>query len=61
VVERTLDWLTAHRRLARDCEHDPEVYESMIRSAFIDPDDPPPHPKKPSHLPKRWQWPKSPE
>jgi transposase len=31
VVERTLAWLTAHRRLARDYERDPEVSEEMIR------------------------------
>jgi len=31
VVERTLAWLTAHRRLARDYERDPEVSEELIR------------------------------
>ena len=35
VVERTLAWLTAHRRLARDYERDPEVSEGMIRWAAI--------------------------
>jgi transposase len=35
VVERTLAWLTAHRRLARDYERDPAVSESMIRWAAI--------------------------
>jgi transposase len=35
VVERTLSWLTAHRRLARDYERDPEVSEHMIRWAAI--------------------------
>jgi transposase len=35
VVERTLAWLTAHRRLARDYERDPEVSEEMIRWAAI--------------------------
>jgi transposase len=31
VVERTLAWLTAHRRSARDYERDPAVSEEMIR------------------------------
>jgi transposase len=35
VVERTLAWLTAHRRLARDYERDPAVSEHMIRWAAI--------------------------
>ncbi|WP_344302316.1 transposase, partial [Paractinoplanes deccanensis] len=35
VVERTLAWLTAHRRLARDYERDPEVSEELIRWAAI--------------------------
>ncbi len=35
VVERTLAWLTANRRLARDYERDPEVSEEMIRWAAI--------------------------
>ena len=35
VVERSLAWLTAHRRLARDYERDPEVSEHMIRWAAI--------------------------
>jgi transposase len=35
VVERTLSWLTAHRRLARDYERDPDVSEHMIRWAAI--------------------------
>jgi hypothetical protein len=34
-VERTLAWLTAHRRLARDYERDPVVSEAMIRWAAI--------------------------
>jgi transposase len=34
-VERTLAWLTAHRRLARDDERDPAVSEAMIRWAAI--------------------------
>lgn len=35
VVERTLAWLTAHRRLARDYERDPATSEAMIRWAAI--------------------------
>ncbi|MEV4709430.1 IS5 family transposase [Actinoplanes sp. NPDC049316] len=35
VIERTLAWLTAHRRLARDYERDPSVSEEMIRWAAI--------------------------
>jgi transposase len=35
VVERTLAWLTAYRRLARDYERDPDVSEAMIRWAAI--------------------------
>jgi transposase len=34
-VERTLAWITAHRRLARDYERDPAVSEAMIRWAAI--------------------------
>ena len=35
VVERSLAWLTAHRRLARDYERDPAVSEAFIRWAAI--------------------------
>jgi len=35
VVERTLAWLTANRRLARDYERHPEVSEGIIRWAAI--------------------------
>lgn len=35
VVERTLAWLTAHRRLARDYERHPATSEAMIRWATI--------------------------
>ncbi|PZG15285.1 IS5 family transposase ISFal3B, partial [Spongiactinospora gelatinilytica] len=35
VVERTLAWLTACRRLARDYERDPAVSEALIRWAAI--------------------------
>jgi hypothetical protein len=34
-VERTLAWLTAHRRLARDHERHPATSEAMIRWAAI--------------------------
>ena len=34
-VERTLAWLTAHRRLARDYERAPAMSEAMIRWAAI--------------------------
>jgi transposase len=34
-VERTLAWITAHRRLARDYERDPNHSEAMIRWAAI--------------------------
>jgi transposase len=34
-VERTLAWLTSHRRLARDYERDAAVSEAMIRWAAI--------------------------
>jgi transposase len=35
VVERSLAWLTAHRRLARDYERDPAMSEAFIRWAAI--------------------------
>ena len=35
VVERSLAWLTAHRRLARDYERDPAISEAFIRWAAI--------------------------
>jgi len=35
VVERTLAWLTAHRRLARDYERHPEISKAIIRWAAI--------------------------
>jgi len=35
VVERSLAWLTAHRRLVRDYERDPAVSEAFIRWAAI--------------------------
>lgn len=34
-VERTLAWLTAHRRLARHYERDPAMSEAMIRWGAI--------------------------
>jgi transposase len=41
VVERTLAWRTAHRRLARDYERHPEVSEAVIRWAAINDRAPP--------------------
>lgn len=35
VVERTLAWITAHRRLARDYERDPETAVAFIHWAMI--------------------------
>jgi len=35
VVERTLSWLTAHRRLARDYECLPEHSEAWVKWAMI--------------------------
>ncbi len=35
VVERTLSWLTAHRRLARDYERLPEHSEAWVKWAMI--------------------------
>ena len=35
VVERSLAWLTARRRLARDYERDPAISEAFIRWAAI--------------------------
>jgi transposase len=35
VVERTLAWLTAHRRLARDYERLPEHAEAWVKWAVI--------------------------
>ncbi|MEU7749728.1 transposase [Nonomuraea sp. NPDC049158] len=35
MVERTLAWLTACRRLARDHERDPAVSEAIIRWAAV--------------------------
>ncbi|GAA1235487.1 hypothetical protein GCM10009665_27070 [Kitasatospora nipponensis] len=34
-VERTLSWITAHRRLARDYEANPAHFETMIRWGMI--------------------------
>ncbi|MFV2195242.1 IS5 family transposase [Nocardiopsis sp. LOL_012] len=35
VMERSLAWLTSHRRLARDYERDPAVSEAVVRWAAI--------------------------
>lgn len=34
-AERTFAWMTAHRRLARDCETDPARSDTMIRWVMI--------------------------
>lgn len=34
-VERTLAWISSHRRLAKDYERDPAISETMIRWAMI--------------------------
>ena len=52
VVERTLSWLTAHRRRARDYERLPEHSEAWVKCAHDRPRDPPagPHTRR-----KPWQ------
>ncbi|MDQ2707030.1 MAG: transposase [Actinomycetota bacterium] len=42
VVEPTLSWITAHRRLARDYERTPEHSETWAKWAMIGNHDPPP-------------------
>ncbi|MFI7447252.1 methyltransferase domain-containing protein [Nonomuraea sp. NPDC049714] len=46
-MERTLAWLTACRRLARDYERDPKISEAIIRWAAIAGNGPPSHPQGP--------------
>ncbi|MEQ4716042.1 transposase [Nonomuraea sp. B19D2] len=46
VVERTLAWLTACRRLARDYERDPAVSVAIIRWAAIAGDCPTPYSRR---------------
>jgi transposase len=61
VVERTLGWLTAHRRLARDYERDPAVSEAMIRWAAINQMVRRLARGRPATRQQRWRWPGTPE
>jgi transposase len=56
-VERTLAWLTAHRRLARDYERDPAISEAMIRWAAINTMTRRLARGRPATRPPRWRWP----
>lgn len=57
VVERTLAWLTAHRRLARDYERKPSTSEAMIRWAAINQMIRRLTRGKPATRQQRWRWP----
>ena len=56
-VERTLAWLTAHRRLARDYERDPAISEAMIRWAAINTMTRRLARGRPATRQQRWRWP----
>jgi hypothetical protein len=56
-VERTLAWLTAHRRLARDYERDPATAEAMIRWAAINTMVRRIARGRPAARQQRWRWP----
>ena len=56
-VERTLSWLTPHRRLARDHERDPAISEAMIRSAAINTMARRLARGRPASRQSRWHWP----
>jgi transposase len=56
-VERTLAWLTAHRRLARDYERDPAISEAMIRWAAINTMTRRLARGRPASRQQRWRWP----
>jgi transposase len=56
-VERTLGWLTAHRRLARDYERDPAVSEAIIRWASINQMVRRLTRGRPATRQQRWRWP----
>jgi hypothetical protein len=56
-VERTLAWLTAHRRLARDYERDPATSEAMIRWAAINTITSRIARGQPATRQQRWRWP----
>ena len=56
-VERTLAWLTAHRRLARDYERDPATSEAMIGWAAITTMTSRIARGEPATRQQRWHWP----
>ena len=56
-VERTLAWLTARRRLARDYERDPATSEAMIRWAAINTMTSRIARGEPATRQQRWHWP----
>jgi hypothetical protein len=56
-VERTLAWLTVHRRLARDYEGAPATSEAMIRWAAINTMTSPIARDEPATQQQRWHWP----
>ncbi|MFB9177639.1 transposase [Dactylosporangium sucinum] len=56
-VERTLAWLTAHRRLARDYERRPATSEAMIRWAAINTMTSRIARGEPATRQQRWHWP----
>jgi transposase len=56
-VERTLAWLTAHRRLARDYERDLTTSEAMIRWAAINTMTSRIARGEPITRQQRWHWP----
>jgi transposase len=56
-VERTLAWLTAHRRLARDYERHPATSEAMIRWAAITTMTRRLARGRPAARQPRWHWP----
>jgi Transposase DDE domain len=58
-VERTLAWLTAHRRLARDYERDPAISEAMIRWAAINTMTRRLARGRPATRQPRWRWPET--
>ncbi|MEU7688091.1 transposase [Streptomyces spectabilis] len=62
-IERSIDWLMHHRRLARDYERHPHRSEAMIHLAMIDLMARPPHqrnhPKLARHLTDQDQTPTS--
>ncbi|MEU0559560.1 IS5 family transposase [Dactylosporangium sp. NPDC006015] len=56
-VERTLAWLTTHRRLARDYERDPATSEAIIRWAAISTMSSRIARGRPATRQERWRWP----